>query len=92
MRVLVVLVGATLAACSTPKPVYLADGRPGYSVDCSGTVRTWGECMEKAGEVCGSRGFDVLSQNGTNSHIVNTFGGNNQVIPTASRTMLVACK
>lgn len=92
MRALLVFAAAAVSACSSPKPIYLADGRPGYSIDCSGTVRTWGQCMEKAGQVCGARGFDVLSQDGTNSHIVNTFGGNNQVIPTASRTMLIACR
>jgi hypothetical protein len=91
MRALV-LIAVMLAGCSTPKPVYLANGKQGYSIDCSGTVRTWGQCMEKAGQVCGARGFDVLSQDGGNSHIVNTFGGNNQVIPTASRTMLIACR
>jgi hypothetical protein len=90
--VAVVLATALMAACASTKPVYLPDGRQGYSVDCSGTVRTWGQCLEKAGAACGSRGYEVVDQAGNNSFVHNTMGGNFQVIPTASRTMIIACK
>lgn len=90
MRALLFVV--LLAGCVTSKPIYTQDGRQGHAIECGGTVRTWGQCLQKAGELCGPRGFDVLDQSGHNSHFTNTIGGNNQVIPTAARSMIVACK
>ena len=63
---------------ATASETYTADGRPGYSIHCDGALLSWATCSAKAGELCETRGFDILER--------HTWG-----FPI-SRTMLVACK
>jgi len=74
------------------KYVNTADGRVGYSLDCSGTARNWGMCERKAGELCGTRGYNILSASGDSGAILTAGGGNVFAGTTISRTMLIACK
>lgn len=53
-----------LSGCATSKEVYLADGSKGHSISCDGAVLNFGACLEKAGELCGSRGYLVVNQSG----------------------------
>jgi hypothetical protein len=81
-----------LAGCATQKAVYLPDGRQGYSINCSGPDLNWGMCYEKAGEVCKSRGYDVISKTGDqgSSVVATQYGviGGTKV----NRSLLIACK
>lgn len=61
--------------CATSKEVYLADGSKGYNISCDGTVQNFGACIEKAGEICGSRGYIVLTQQGEAAPFSTTTGG-----------------
>lgn len=61
---LVIIAAITLSACATSKEVYLSDGSKGHSISCDGAVQNFGSCLEKAGELCGDRGYVVLNQNG----------------------------
>jgi hypothetical protein len=60
-----------LAGCATSKETYLADGSKGYSISCDGSAVGMNVCFEKAGELCGQRGYTLLGREG-------------QVIPFAS--------
>lgn len=53
-----------LSACASSSQLYTQDGRVGYSINCNGSANTWGSCATKAGEICGARGYDILSSNG----------------------------
>jgi uncharacterized protein YceK len=57
--VVVFLIILFIESCATASRTYLPSGEEGYSVTCSGTALTWGNCYQKAGELCGSRGYDV---------------------------------
>lgn len=83
---------ALFSACATATSTYTPDGRQGYAIDCSGSALNWGMCYQKAGEQCGSRGYDVASQNGDQGSIVsaNQFGLYGGTI--VSRSLVVACK
>lgn len=72
-----------LAACATATPVYAPDGRRGAELDCSGWARNWGMCYQKAGELCGTRGYDVLNRSEDTAW---AFGS-----PITNRHLLVAC-
>tara|TARA_R110002073_G_scaffold284069_1_gene448349 strand:- start:1505 stop:1753 length:249 start_codon:yes stop_codon:yes gene_type:complete len=61
---------AVLSACATSKEVYTADGKQGHSIECSGKGLTWGSCYEKAGELCGARGYGVLQKDEDEDAIV----------------------
>lgn len=81
-----------MAGCATVKTTYTADGRQGHSINCSGGALNWGACYEKAGELCGERGYDILQRSGDQQGSVagtqmGLFGSVNQ-----TRSLLVACK
>jgi hypothetical protein len=85
-------VTALLSGCATSTQTYTADGRVGHSLDCSGLARNWGMCQQKAGELCGARGYDILSATGDRGVIATAGGGNFFAGSTISRSMLIACK
>jgi hypothetical protein len=58
------LILSSLLGCATSKEVYLADGSKGHSISCDGVVLNFGACLEKAGELCGARGYVVVNQSG----------------------------
>ena len=87
------VLATSVVGCASSSKTYTADGREGHSLNCSGTARNWGMCEQKAGELCGPRGYEVLSTTGDKGLIATAgSGGNFFATTTISRTMLVACK
>ena len=93
MRNLLVIAAVIfLAGCAVSKATYLPDGSTGHSINCSGQALTWGHCMEKAGELCGAAGYEVVSRSGDQGATVSAnqyglYGGS-----VINRSMLVKCK
>jgi hypothetical protein len=88
----ILLLPLLLVGCATSKTTHLPDGSEGHSIDCSGAARTWNACYEKAGEICGARGYDVVDKLGDEGTVVSgndagVYGGTVQ-----TRSMLVKCK
>jgi hypothetical protein len=85
----------TLSGCAnTSKMTYLPSGDTGFAINCSGgdASSSWAECYKKAGETCGSYGYDVVSKdvdNGATSggSVAGIFGAN-----IKNRSMVVRCK
>lgn len=92
-RILVIIVVfALLSGCATASKTYTADGQEGYSINCSGSALNWGMCYEKAGDLCGQRGYVVLEKSGDEGAIVSAnymglYGGS-----VINRSMIVKCK
>jgi hypothetical protein len=92
------LVAACLAAggCATTRQSYAPDGRPAYTLNCSGLARGWDKCFSAAGNICGARGYDVLDRSdesaamGTAAGSGRSYGGS--FAKTNERSMLIACK
>lgn len=63
----------SLQGCATASQTYLPDGRMGFNLNCSGSMLNWGVCQEKAGEICGARGYDVISHQGENLGNITTY-------------------
>jgi len=80
------------AGCAVAKQTYTADGREGYSINCSGEALTWGACFEKAGEICATRGYDILEQSGDQGAMISATQAGAFGTTTISRSMLIACK
>lgn len=80
-----------LSGCASTKQTYGPDGRVAHSLNCSGTLRDWGMCYQKAGEICGLSGYDVLTMNGERGLYVSGTGG---IYGTTThyRTMTISCK
>jgi len=91
-RLLVALLGLTLAGCTSAKQIATPDGRQGYSVDCSGSVLTWEDCFERADELCKGRSYDVYTQPGQESPLIAAEPQHLRDNPTTHRRMVIACK
>jgi hypothetical protein len=85
----------TLAGCAnSAKMTYLPSVDTGFAINCSGgdASTSWAECYKKAGEMCGSYGYDVVSKdvdNGATSGgtVAGIFGAN-----VKNRSMVIRCK
>lgn len=101
----ILLISITLlAGCVSFKEIYLADGSKGYNVNCSGSGMNYSHCLEKAGEICSTRGYQILNQQGevvSLSNAVREFEARtkiNSVSHTfqsgaiASRNLFIKCK
>jgi uncharacterized protein YceK len=89
---MVLLIITFLGGCATAKKTYTAEGKEGFSINCSGSALNWGMCYEKAGELCGSRGYDVLEKSGDTGAMITAgqyglLGGS-----VINRSMIVKCK
>lgn len=57
-------IAMTLSGCVTSKQFTGPNGQPAYSIRCNGMANTWGDCLAKAGEICGAQGYTILERNG----------------------------
>lgn len=85
-----------LAGCATSSKTYGPNGEVAYSIGCSGAALSWGLCMEKAGEICGEKGYNIISSSGEMGSVAagtatkqnaSFFGSS-----TVSRSMVISCK
>lgn len=101
MRLLVTAVFAFtvvgVTGCATVNETYLADGRKGYSISCDGAAVGMNVCFEKAGELCGARGYDLLNREGqviSSATAVGQSNGSTYVQYGAfnTKSIMLACK
>jgi hypothetical protein len=98
MRGVIAVCGAIalLAGCASSSKTYGPNGEVAYNLNCSGTARNWGMCLEKAGNICGARGYNVITSNGESGFIASGYssGMNSNFIggTTTTRSMVIACK
>lgn len=93
------LIAVVLAGCVTSSPTYLADGSQGQHVTCGGAVFSMGDCYKRATEICGPRGFQIVSGRtestpfSTASASVNPYGGRAMGVSGAivNRDLIVKC-
>lgn len=55
---------STVAACAITKETYMPDGSKGYSISCDGAAVGMNVCFEKAGDICGASGYDLITREG----------------------------
>ncbi|WP_166837472.1 hypothetical protein [Rheinheimera pleomorphica] len=61
---LICMLTVALTGCATSKATYLPDGSQGHSISCDGAAVGISVCFEKAGQICGSKGYDLISREG----------------------------
>jgi hypothetical protein len=91
MKAAFLIATSLLAGCATSSVTYLPDGGEGHSIECSGTALSWAKCEQKAGEICKTAGYEVLSRTGDSQSTIGggqfgVYGGTYQ-----TRSMLVKC-
>jgi len=62
--IIVAILVSILSACAIAKKTYLADGSEGYSISCDGAAVGINVCFEKAGSLCGARGYSLINREG----------------------------
>lgn len=88
------VVGACIVAlggCVSARKVYTPTGTQGYSITCSGNGLDWGKCYEKAGELCGERGYEIIERTGDQGAALaaNRYGAYGS--STNTRNMIIEC-
>lgn len=97
---LLIAVAALVVGCTTSRQVTGPDGRAAHSISCNGAANSMGSCLEKAGDICGASGYEVVNQDGSSTPfgLVNgrwtpsggSFRGTSGAI--VNRSLLVRCK
>jgi hypothetical protein len=86
------LIASVLIGCASARPTYTSEGKAGHSLNCSGTARNWGMCYEKAGEICGTKGYVVLEKSGEQGAMATATQQGGFASSTFSRSMVIQCK
>lgn len=53
-----------ISACAIVNETYMPDGSKGYSISCDGAAVGINVCYEKAGNLCGAAGYDLITREG----------------------------
>lgn len=104
MRKTVLVLGVIiLGGCATSIQTYLPDGTTGYHIKCDGAALNMGDCFQKAGELCGTKGYELLTREGDavpyaiggGSASVNQYSGQAGYISSSgmivNRSLFVRC-
>ena len=51
-----------MGGCATSSKTFTSDGKDEYVLNCSGSTLNWGMCYEKAGKLCGAKGYEALEK------------------------------
>ncbi|MFK8067154.1 MAG: hypothetical protein AB8D52_02820 [Gammaproteobacteria bacterium] len=74
------LTTVTMTGCAITTPITSPNGKSGYAINC--TAVTIAHCYQKAGEMCGVRGYSIIDQK-NESH---------GFLIAADRSLIVECK
>jgi hypothetical protein len=81
-----------LGGCATSRTIIGQDGKPVHKISCDGSVQTIEACYEKAGELCGSAGYDVVNQGGSVNPFFVASGNSFTSGAAVYRTVYARCK
>ena len=76
------------SACTATREVNDDGDKAGHTIYCSGSAYSWDTCDEKASEMCGDRGYDVLDKYEDKGAFVAY--GSSRVLP--DRRLIIQCK
>jgi len=80
-----------LSACATAKETYTPNGQKGFTIDCSGSALNWGMCTQKAGDLCGAKGYTILQSSKDQSSMLTSNQFGTYASPIVNRSMTVQC-
>ena len=91
--IILLLAALALGGCATSRTIIGQDGKPLHKISCDGSALSIDACYEKAGEICGSAGYDIAKQDGSATpFFIAGSGGSFTAGSIVSRTVLVRCK
>jgi hypothetical protein len=92
MRTSLSLSVVLFVACASGRQIYLPDGTRGRMVSCSGGGRDWGDCMNRAHQICGGR-YRIVERydERTGGELAASDAGTRSWSNAVDRKMLVTC-
>lgn len=99
-KIILILPVLLLAGCATVHQTYAPDGHKAYALNCSGMARGWDKCQEAAGEICRSKGYNILTTSDESTSVESLAASGSRAGwsagglggKTNERSMLVECK
>ncbi len=94
MRFIIAIFVLALAACTTVHQSYAPDGKVAYTINCSEPLK-WDSCFAKAGNICGSKGYDILERSDNQFSAggeQKAWGAATRAANPSEHTMLISCK
>lgn len=86
------VVALALSGCATSRTIIGHDGKPLHKISCDGTATDIHACYEKAGELCGSAGYDVVGEDGSVRPFAVASAGMFTSGAAVYRTVLARCR
>jgi hypothetical protein len=74
VRCVLIVSSIMLSSCITTSDAYMPDGSLGHHITCGGGWFSMGDCIQKAGDICGSSGYTVVDKNGESIPFSQTNG------------------
>lgn len=102
--VLAALLAAASGGCVSSQETFTPAGQKGHVINCTpgwtggivGAVAnaqtSWGQCYQRAGEICGARGYNILQQVGEGQAYAQVGQGGGFASTTNNRMMVIECK
>jgi hypothetical protein len=87
-----IAIAVALGGCATSRTIIGQDGKPVHKISCDGSAISIDACYEKAGELCGSAGYDVLGQDGSVSPFFIASGSSFSSGVMVLRTVHARCR
>lgn len=90
-----VLLSCALAVggCAVSKQMIGPNGEIIHSINCSGTALTMGDCLAKAGQICGSAGYEIIGGDQLNhGYFAAPTNIGPIVAPMIQRELIIRCK
>ncbi|MDB4976981.1 MAG: hypothetical protein JWN48_5322 [Myxococcaceae bacterium] len=92
MRSIGLLTLLLCASCASARHIHLPDGSTGKMVSCSGAQRDWGDCMNRAHEICdGTYRIVERYDERTGGALVPGDAGTQTWSAPVDRKMLITC-
>ncbi|GJL97586.1 MAG: hypothetical protein DHS20C06_14030 [Hyphobacterium sp.] len=86
------LASALMAGCTTSSPLTSPNGRPGFTVNCSGGGGgRWSACYEEASNLC-PNGYVVIDRVGDTDAMVSEIDGDLNLQTMVSRELMIECR
>jgi hypothetical protein len=84
------LLALFIFGCVLATKTYTPSGQMGYTIECSRSYQTWGDCYQKAGQLCGYSGYDIIMKSEDDKGAYVLYGAYGET--TNKRSMLIKCK
>ncbi|WP_323762345.1 hypothetical protein [Maricaulis sp.] len=85
-------IGLFMSGCATSDPLTSPNGRPGFSVNCSGGGGgRWSDCYEEASRLC-PQGYIVIDRVGDTDTMVSEIDGDWDLQTIVNRELMIECR